>query len=478
MKRTLFALVFLAMFVLLMGSAAPMTSAASPKTLVVCMSQEPDTLYFNGSNMFVTTLALEGAYRDGQGDTTQGGFDQRDYDYQPVLFDKFPSIKDGDAKQTKVKVKVGDMIEKDGVVVKSDKEQELDQITATFKLKANLKWSDGQPLKASDSVFGYKVGMDKDSGVTSRYRLERTATYVATDDTTVTWTGIPGFVYPLYNTMFFQPLPEHVLKDVAPKDIKSSPFGRKPISYGPFRVTNWISGDRIELEKNPYYFRASEGLPKLDKVIYRFIPDTNQLTAQLVAGQCDIGTQDALNTDAIPFLDQAEKNGQLKAYYIPGSTWEHIDFMVQPTKAPKARGEFFNDVKVRQAVAFATNRKDMNDKILYGKSTIMDATVPATHWAYPKDDSQITKYTYDPEKAKKLLDEAGWKVGSDGVPRQGQPALLGYHQHDRRQQAARSGHADFPGQHEGDRHRSQAGFPGFDGPLWSRQGQRLYERQL
>jgi peptide/nickel transport system substrate-binding protein len=414
MKKALLVLALLVVLTLVAAGAAP-AQAAGPKTLVVCMSQEPDTLYFNGSNMFVTTLTLEGAFRDGQGDTIVGGFDDRGYDYQPVLFDKLPSVKDGDAKMTKVKVKVGDAIEKDGVVVKADKEMELDQITATFKLKPNIKWSDGTALKASDSVFGFKVGLDKDSGVVNRYRVDRTASYVASDDRTVTWTGIPGFVYPLYNTMFYTPLPEHVLKDVAPKDIKASPFGRKPLSYGPFRVTNWISGDRIEMEKNPNYFRASEGLPKIDKLIYRFIPDTNQLTAQLIAGQCDIGTQDALNTDAIPFFDQAEKSGLLKPYYIPGSTWEHIDFMTQPSKAPKPRPNFFTDIKVRQAVAYGTNRKDMNDKILFGKSSIMDATVPKTHWAYPADDSQLVKYAYDPEKAKKLLDDAGWKAGADGV---------------------------------------------------------------
>lgn len=395
-------------------TAAP-TKAAVPKTLVVCMSQEPDTLYYNGSNMFVTTLALEGAFRDGQGGNETGGYDDRGYDYQPVIFDKLPNVKDGDAKVTKVHVKVGDTIEKDGSVVKADKEMDLDQVSSTFKLKANLKWSDGTPLKASDSVFAYKVGMDKDSGTVLRYLKDRTASYIASDDRTVTWTGIPGFVYPLYNTTFFTPLPEHVLKNIAPKDIKASPFGRKPLSYGPYRVTNWISGDRIELEKNPYYYRASEGLPKIDKVIYRFIPDTNQLMAQLIAGQCDIGTQDALNTDAIPFLDQAEKNGLLKPYYIPGSTWEHIDFMTQPSKAPKARPDFFSNPVVRQAVAYATNRKDMVDKILFGKSKIMDVTIPNDHWAYPKDDSQFTKYTFDPEKAKKLLDEVGWKVGADGV---------------------------------------------------------------
>jgi len=205
------------------------------------------------------------------------------------------------------------------------------------------------------------------------------------------------------------------LKDVAPKDIKSNAFARKPLSAGPFRVTNWVSGDRIELEKNPNYWRASEGLPKVDKLIFRFIPDTNQLTAQLIAGQCDIGTQDGLNTDVIPFFDQAEKNGLLKPYYIAGTTWEHIDFNTQPTKAPKPRDDFFSDVRVRQAVAYATNRKEMVDKILFGKSKVMDVTIPNDHWAYPKDESIITKYAFDTKKAEAMLDEAGWVKGADGV---------------------------------------------------------------
>lgn len=398
---------------------ATATKVAQPKTLVICMAQEPESLYYMGTNMFVATLVLEAGYRDGQGGNETGGYDDRDYDYQPVMFEKLPNIKDGDAKLTKVNVKAGDTIEKDGNVVKADKDMELDQVSATFKLRPNLKWSDGTPLKASDSVFAYKVGLDKESGITTKFLRDRTASYVATDDRTVTWTGIPGFVYPLYNITFFEPLPEYILKDVAPKDIKSNAFARKPVSHGPFRVTNWVSGDRIELEKNPNYWRASEGLPKVDKVIYRFIPDTNQLTAQLIAGQCDIGTQDGLNTDVIPFFDQAEKNGLLKPYYVAGTTWEHIDFNANPSKAPKPRPDFFSDVRVRQAVAYGTNRKEMVDKILFGKSKVMDVTVPNDHWSYPKDDSVITKYAFDTKKAEALLDEAGWVKGADGIRAKG-----------------------------------------------------------
>ncbi|MBI3535971.1 MAG: peptide ABC transporter substrate-binding protein, partial [Chloroflexi bacterium] len=389
-------------------TATPPPKAAVPKTLVVCMAQEPESLYQYGTSMFVGTLVLE-AVRDTLADNY-------DYDFQPVVLQKLPSLKDGDAKLNKVKVKAGDAIQDAvGNIGKADKDAELDQMVVTFKLKPGIKWSDGTPLKASDSVFAYNTVKDKDSGVTSRFLLDRTVSYVAKDEVTFEWTGIPGYVDGFYFVNYFTPLPEHVLKGVAPKDIKTNPYARKPLGYGPFVVSDWVSGDRIELTKNPNYYRASEGLPKVDKLIYRFIPDTNQLTAQLIAGNCDIGTQDGLNTDVIPFFDQAEKNGLIKPYYIAGSTWEHIDFNVDPKTAPKPRPDFFSDVRVRQAVAYGTNRKDMNDKILFGKSNLMDTTAPKTHWAYPKDDSTIVKYPFDTKKAEALLDDAGWVKGADGV---------------------------------------------------------------
>lgn len=393
------------------ATVAP-TKSAQPKTLVVCMAQEPESLYRHGTNMAVATYAGQAGIFDG----AEGGIDTLDFDYQPVIFTKLPKLEDGDAKLTKVKVKAGDsIVDAAGNVAKADKEMELDQITATFKLKPGLKWSDGNPLTAKDFVFTFNTLKDKDSGITSRFTLDRTASYVAKDDSTLEWTGLPGFTYALYYQVSWTPIPEHVLKGVAPKDIKSNPFARKPVGFGPFRVTSWVSGDRIEMEKNPNYWRASEGLPKLDKVIYRFIPDTNQLTAQLIAGQCDIGTSDGLLIDSAPFLDQAEKSGLLKPSYTLGTTWEHIDFNTNGPGAPKPRPDFFGDVRVRQAIAYGTNRKEMVDKIVFGKSKVMDSSAPANHWAYPKDDSVLTKYPFDAKKAEALLDEAGWVKGADGI---------------------------------------------------------------
>ncbi|MBI3535970.1 MAG: peptide ABC transporter substrate-binding protein [Chloroflexi bacterium] len=391
-------------------TATPPGKSNALKTLTVCMAQEPETLYYAGTTRLATAHVLQ-ALMDGP-------IDNRDYDYQPVLFAKLPNVKDGDAQVKKTKVKTGDLIvNADGEVVKSDRDAELDQVSATFKLKAGLKWDDGTPLKASDSVFAFNVLKTKDSGYANRFVIDRTASYAADDDTTVTWTGLPGFFYSEYDSTFVTPLPEQILKEIAPKDINASDYARKPVGYGAFKMKEWAAGDHIELEKNPNYFRAAEGLPKIQRVIFRFVADSNDALAQGLAGECDILTQDGLNLEQIPFLDRADGKNLLRAYYVPGPVWEHIDFNVTPDKATKPRAIIFNDPRVRQAVAYGLNRKEILDRIVFGKSVVLDTFIAKEHWAYPREG--LDAYAYDPKKAEALLEQAGWVKGADGIRAKG-----------------------------------------------------------
>jgi peptide/nickel transport system substrate-binding protein len=213
-----------------------------------------------------------------------------------------------------------------------------------------------------------------------------------------------------YFVNFWTPYPQHVLGNIAPKDIVKSDYARKPLGWGAFKITEWVAGDHITLEKNPLYFRAKEGLPKVDKVIFKFIPDTNQLLAQLLSGDVDIGTSDGMPLDQVPFLLQAEKNKILTPLFQTGTAWEHLDFDLKPADK---RAVFFDDVRVRQAIAYGTDRKLMVDKILYGKSKILNSYLPEAHPMYaPKE--QIIIYEYDKERAKQLLKEAGWVANKDG----------------------------------------------------------------
>ena len=387
-------------------TATPPIKSAALKTMTVCMSQEPETLYYPGTTRLVAAHVLE-ALQDGP-------MDNRDYDFQPVIFAKLPNVKDGDAQTKKVKVKTGDLIvNADGDVVKSDRDAEMDQVSATFKLKSGIKWEDGAPLNAADSVFAFIVLKDKDAGYANRFVIDRTASYIANDSVSVTWTGLPGFFYSEYDSTYVTPLPEHVLKDLAPKDIKASEYGRKPLGYGAFKLKEWVAGDHIELERNPNYFRAAEGLPKLARLIYRFIPDPNDALTQGIAGDCDVITQDGLNVEQIAFLERADGKNLLRGYYVPGPVWEHIDFNVTPDKATKPRPALFTDARVRQAVAYGLNRREILDRIGFGKSIVLDTFIAKEHWAYLSEG--LEPYAYDPKKAEALLDQVGWAKGADGI---------------------------------------------------------------
>ncbi len=384
----------------------PTPEPAKPKVLVIGQAQEPDTLYGYGGSALAMVHVLHAL--------TDGPIDSRTYDYQPVILESLPSLETGDAVLKKAKVKPGEKYVEAGEVMTATKGMELDQLVVTFKLKAGLKWEDGKPLTAHDSAFAFFLACHPDTP-TSKYRCKRTASYVAKDDLTVEWSGLPGWMDATYFTNFWGPYPQHVLEEMKPKDILKSDYSRKPLSYGPFKMVEWVAGDHITVEKNPNYWRAQEGLPKLDKVIYKFIADANQLLVQLLAGKVDIGTQDGMSLDQVPFLLQAEKQGILKPVFQTGIVWEHIDFNIKPVDK---RYVFFNDIKVRQAIAYGTDRKAMVDKILDGKSKVQHSYLPEEHPMFPPAD-KLVKYEYNPEKAKALLKEAGWTLNKEGYLEKG-----------------------------------------------------------
>lgn len=418
---------------------APPPSPAGPKTLVVCMAQEPDTLYNLGGAMLAST-AVQHAFRDFP-------ITSLTYAYQPVIIEKLPSLKDGDAMLTEVEVKEGDTVadavgevitltvgaklkDKDGNVFEyTGGTVKLPQLSATFKLKEGLKWEDGQPLTADDSVFGFELGKSPDTPV-SKFAYDRTASYVAQDDRTIVWTGIPGWLDATYYINIFTPHPRHIYGDKTPAELlQDESMNRKPIGYGPFKMVEWVQGDHITLEKNPNYWRAAEGLPKFDRVVFRFIKDTNQLIAQLLAGECDIGTQDAAFDSQAPFLKQAEQQGLITPVFVLGTSFEHLDFNITPveTYTGFAANGAFADKRIRQAFAYCIDRKAIIDQVLFGESVAPNVYLPKEHPLYAGDEN-LTIYNFDPEKGKALLAEAGWTdTDGDGiVDKGGQPFQVTY----------------------------------------------------
>jgi len=396
------------------------TPTAVPKVLTICVGQEPGTLYPYGGTSRSMWSVLEAVY--------DGPIDVRQYIAQPVILQDMPTLANGGAVLQQVEVKAGDeVVNADGALVTLQKDAKwdgvtpikLDQLALTFKIKAGIKWSDGQALTAADSLYSYQVASDKDTPV-SKYQIYRTQSYEVVDDSTVKWVGIPGYVPSSYESLFWIPLPKHAWQSLTPAQLLTSDMAaKKPMGWGPYQVDEWVAGDHIRLVKNPQYFRASEGLPKFDVLVYRFLgePADNKLEA-LLSGECNVvDNTSLLDADLESVLD-LQKAGKLKAAVTQGPEWEFLAFGIKPASyddgyqpGSKDRPDFFSDVRTRQAFAYCINRQAIIDKQLLGQSSIPGGYLPPNHPLFMKD---LLPLPFDPEKGKSLLDQVGWKnFGTD-----------------------------------------------------------------
>jgi len=397
------------------------------KTLVICQGQEPDTLYWYGSDTLAARHILHAVY--------DGPIDNRTYRHQAVLLEKLPSLEDGDAIINTVTVQAGDIVVNDagdpvelteGMMVRphdcratecavkfTGAPMEMDQMFVTFKLRSDLKWADDTPLRVDDSVYAFELASDPATPV-SKFTIDRTASYETLGDQTTVWVGLPGYIDATYFTNFWPPLPRHLWQEQlgygAADLLEAEESSRMPIGWGPFVIKEWVSGDHITVEKNPLYYRAAEGLPYVDTVVFRFVSDPNSALAQLISGECDIVTQDALSEDQTPLLLKLEQESVLKLAVTTTTTWEHIDFGIV-SASDYDRPDFFGDVRMRQAFAYCLDRQSVVDTVLYGRSAVLNSYLPPEHPYYEAEG--LTEYAYAPEKGQALLEEMGW-VDSDG----------------------------------------------------------------
>jgi peptide/nickel transport system substrate-binding protein len=398
--------------------------------LVVCQKEEPTSLYLYGDERQEARHIHEALY--------DGPIDHRTYTHQPIILEKLPNLEDGDAMVDTVIVQAGDRIVdaynepvelEEGMLifptdcrsaecaVEFDGEPvEMDQMIVTFQMKENLLWSDGTPLTADDSVYSFELRRAPATPM-GKFTELRTASYESENERTVVWTGLPGYLDPTYYLNFYPPLPRSLWEEELgydPADLLTAEEAtQNPLGWGPFTVSEWVKGDHITLSKNPYYFRANDGLPYVDNVIFRFVEDANTAVAQLLSGECDIVTQDANLETQAELLLKLQEHGVLETAFVPDTLWEHVDFGINPANE-RQRADFFEDVRVRQAIAHCLNRQEIVNTLLYGRSPVLDSYLPPEHPLYA--DELIEQYPYDPEKGKALLEEVGWMdEDEDGV---------------------------------------------------------------
>ena len=281
-----------------------------------------------------------------------------------------------------------------------------DQLSYTFKLRQEAKWSDGQPVTADDVVFTYRLMYDpayREVNSPRRGDLEKYIESVSAPDkyTVVVKTKKP-FAPFLPTHGLYRVVPKHVLGDLPARALNTAPFDSSPtVSCGPFKFAKWDKGQQVVLERNDTYWR---GAPNLDRFVYKVVADTLQVGNQLQTGEADTGFFD------VSLVDRMRSASNVDVRIFSGPNFDYYAYQVDPAK-PAA--QFFGDKKVRQALLYALDRQKMAQTVYFGQAEVATGFEPTPSWAY---EANLTpRYGFDRNKAERLLDEAGWKRGASGT---------------------------------------------------------------
>jgi peptide/nickel transport system substrate-binding protein len=273
-----------------------------------------------------------------------------------------------------------------------------DSLTWTFHLRDDVTWHDGEPFTSADVKFTYEMIMLEGTDVRSRVGWDRVESCETPDDHTVVFkfseVDAP-FAWRFTNVGI---LPEHIMSGLTAEEFNAHEWFRAPVGTGPFMFKEWVSGDHITLVKNPNYF--VEGQPYLDEIVYRVVPDANTLLNMTETGEVHV--QFRVQDDLAELLDGMDHVERLTGQSLtPWLIWINNNH------------PFFQDVRTRQALAYGFDKEIICQQVFRGLSEPADGVISPQLWAY---NPNITKFRHDPEKAKALLEEVGWKdEDGDGI---------------------------------------------------------------
>jgi peptide/nickel transport system substrate-binding protein len=369
------------------SSVQTVTSApGAPKRVVLGILQEPrtwapweTTTTAGGANQVAFLIKRSLTTLDQQGSL------------QPDLAASLPSLDRGDWR-----------VEPDGTM-----EQ-------TWKLDPNAKWHDGRQVTSDDFVFGWEVETDASLPRSISPAPGLISGVTAPDPQTVVIRFKSSS--PLAGQALYFPFPRHVLGEalsagVGERFINHEYWTSAFVGAGPYRVAEWQPGAHLELESFPDYVR---GRPKIDTVVVRFLGDANTLYANVLSGGVDMALPDGLSVDHALELQRtwaAPGTGNHAVTYNDGRFY----FMEFQHRAEWARPSTARDPRVRRAFYHTVDKDGVNEVENAGLGFLADSWITPDDPRRSRFQDSIPEWSQDVGLAQRILEEAGWRRGSDGV---------------------------------------------------------------
>jgi len=277
-----------------------------------------------------------------------------------------------------------------------------DGLVWTVKLKKNAKWSDGTPITADDVLATQKIQGDPKLDTDYSYDWSKLKTIEKVDANTVKYTLTQPFAPFLASNLVGYVAPAEVYGKLDPAKIRDDPVSKAPTVFGgAYKLDKWIPGQEFDLSANPNYYN---GRPHYDKVIGKVITDATAAANALING--DVAWHPSLGESGAGGISKAKKssNVQVHTYQDLG----YIDFRMNTRK-----GHIFDNVLTRQALASVLDKPSIVQAATQGAGAPLWGDIVPASWAY--DANSVVKYPLDVNKAKSLMQQAGWTIGSDGV---------------------------------------------------------------
>lgn len=281
---------------------------------------------------------------------------------------------------------------------------QLTDTAVTFRLREGVTWHDGQPVTAEDVKFTFDLAKNPESaaGIIAAYlNMVKSATVV--DPRTIRF----GFVAPHASPLegfWWAPVPRHLLQGVAPAELSRAPYNLRPVGSGPFKFGDWKQGQQLMLEAYPQFPQAMGGRPRLDRAVFRIVPEATTRLTELSNGAMHV------DLSILPAEAQQvqQQSGGAEVQSFPSREFTYVGW--------NNEREPFRDARVRRALTMAINRPELIQALMFGFAEPAGAVIPPFSPMNPG----LQPLPFDPAGAKRLLQEAGWQdTDGDGILEKG-----------------------------------------------------------